>query len=64
MGSIGVCYVNAMVESFWGRLQNELLNRQRWKTRMELANALFEYLEIFHNRRRRHSALGMLTPIE
>ncbi len=42
----------------------ELLNRRRWKTRIELANALFEYLKIFHNRRRRHSALGMLTPIE
>jgi Integrase core domain len=42
----------------------ELLNRRRWKTRIELANALFEYLEIFHNGRRRHSALGMLTPIK
>ena len=64
MGSIGDCYDNAMIESFWGRVQTELLNRQRWRTRIELANALFEYLEIFHNRRRRHSALGMLTPIE
>ncbi len=64
MGSIGDCYDNAMIESFWGRVQTELLNRQRWKTPIELANALFEYLEIFHNRRRRHSALGMLTPIE
>ena len=64
MGSIGDCYDNAMIESFWGRVQTELLNRQRWRTRIELANALFEYLEIFHNRRRRHSSLGMLTPIE
>jgi putative transposase len=64
MGSIGDCYDNAMVESFWGRMQTELLNRKRWRTRLELANAIFEYLEIFHNRRRRHSALGMLTPIE
>jgi putative transposase len=47
-----------------GRVQTELLNRRRWRTRIELANALFEYFEIFHNRRRRHSALGMLTPIE
>src|ERR1039457_5885297 len=47
-----------------GRMQTELLNRQRWRTRIELANAIFEYLEIFHNRQRRHSALGMLTPIE
>ncbi|GII32988.1 transposase [Planotetraspora mira] len=64
MGSIGDCYDNAVIESFWGRMQTELLNRQRWKTRIELANAIFEYLEIFHNRQRRHSALGMLTPIE
>jgi putative transposase len=64
MGSIGDCYDNAMIGSFWGRMQTELLNRQRWKTRLELANAIFEYLEIFHHRRRRHSALGMLTPIE
>lgn len=64
MGSVGDCYDNAVIESFWGRMQTELLNRQRWKTRIELANAIFEYLEIFHNRQRRHSALGMLTPIE
>ncbi|MGY5309261.1 IS3 family transposase [Nocardia gipuzkoensis] len=64
MGSIGDCYDNAVIESFWGRMQTELLNRQRWKTRIELANAIFDYLEIFHNRRRRHSALGMCTPIE
>jgi transposase InsO family protein len=64
MGSIGDCYDNAVIESFWGRMQTELLNRRRWRTRLELANAIFEYLEIFHNRRRRHSALGMLTPIQ
>lgn len=46
------------------QMQTELLNRRRWCTRIELANAIFEYLEIFHNRQRRHSALGMLTPIE
>ncbi len=50
--------------TFWARLQVELLNRKRWKTRIELANAIFEYLEIFHNRQRRHSALEMRTPIE
>jgi putative transposase len=64
MGSIGDCYDNAVIESFWGRVQTELLNRQRWRTRIELANAIFEYLEVFHNRQRRHSALGWLTPIE
>jgi putative transposase len=52
-----------MIDSFWGEVQTELLNRQRGRTRLE-PEALFEYLEIFHNRRRRHSSLGMLTPIE
>jgi putative transposase len=64
MGSIGDCYDNSMIESFWSRMQVELLDRRRWKTRIELANAMFEYLEIWHNRQRRHSRLGMLTPIE
>ena len=64
MGSIGDCFDNAVIESFWGRMQVELLNRRKWKTRIELANAIFDYLEIFHNRQRRHSALGMRTPIE
>jgi transposase InsO family protein len=64
MGSVGDCYDNAMIEAFWSRMQIELLDTRRWKTRVELANAIFEYIEIFHNRRRRHSALGMRTPIE
>ena len=64
MGSIGDCYDNAVIESFWSRVQTELLNRRRWQTRIELANALFEYFEMFHNRRLCHSALGMLTLIE
>lgn len=45
MGSIGDCYDNAVIESYWGRMQTELLNRKRWKTRIELANAMFEYLD-------------------
>jgi putative transposase len=45
-------------------MQVELLDQRRWRTRVELANAIFEYLETFHNRQRRHSSLGMLTPIE
>ena len=64
MGSIADCYDNAMIESFWARMQVELLDRRRWNTRIELANAMFEYLEIWHNRRRRHSALGWLSPVE
>ena len=64
MGTIGDAYDNAVIESFWARMQTEPLDRRRWRTRVELANAIFEYLEIFHNRQRRHSSLGMLTPIE
>ncbi|MCX5357036.1 IS3 family transposase (plasmid) [Streptomyces mirabilis] len=65
IGSIGDCVDNAMMESFWARrVQVELLNRRRLRTRLELSTALFEYLEIFHNRQRRHSALGMLSPVE
>ncbi len=64
MGGVGACYDNAMIESFWSRMQVELLDRRRWRTRIELANAIFEYLEVFHNRQRRHSSLGMLSPIE
>jgi len=61
MGSIGDCFDNAIAKSFWARMQVEPLNRQRWRTRIELANAIFEYLEVFHNRQRRHSGLGMRT---
>lgn len=64
MGSVGDCFDNAMMESFWSRMQVELLDRRRWNTRIEPANTIFEYLEIWHNRQRRHSSLGMLTPIQ
>ena len=64
LGTVGDPYDNAVVESFWGRMQAGLLNRQRWRTRVELANAIFEYIEGFHNRRRRHSALGWASPLE
>ena len=64
VGRTGTALDNAMMESFWGRMQVELLNRRGWKTRVELANAIFEYIESFHNNRRRHSSLNMLTPME
>jgi transposase InsO family protein len=63
MGSVGDCYDNSMIESFWSRVQVELLDRKRWNTRIELANAIFDYLEIWHSRQRRHSRLDMLSPI-
>ena len=49
---------------WWSRMQVELLDRKRWRTRVELSTAIFGYLEIFHNRQRRHSSLSMLTPVE
>jgi putative transposase len=52
--------VNAVIESFWARMQTELLNTRRWKTRIELAGAMFDWIEAFYNRTRRHSALGMI----
>jgi putative transposase len=64
IGAIGCPYVNAVIEAFWGRMQVELFNRKAWKTRIELASAIHDYIELFHNTRRRHSALGMLTPTE
>ena len=45
-------------------MQTELLNRQRWRTRVELANATLGCIEGFHDRRRRHSALGWASPLE
>ncbi|MBI2691398.1 MAG: transposase, partial [Solirubrobacterales bacterium] len=64
MGSARSAHDNAMMESFWARMQVELLNRKRWKTRIELATAIHDYIELFHNTKRRHSALNMLTPVE
>lgn len=56
--SVGDCFVNAVIESLCVTMLVELLNRQRWRTRIGLANAIFDCLEIFHNRQRRHSRLG------
>ena len=64
MGTVGDCYDNAPMESFWGSLQVELLDRQRWRTNLELAIAIADYIEHFYNPTRRHSALGYLTPNE
>ena len=64
MGTIGDCYDNAMMESFWGTLQLEILDQRTWKTRDELANAIFEWIECWYNPERRHSSIGMLSPID
>lgn len=64
MGSVGDCYDNSMMESFWGTLQLEVLDTKTWKTRDELANAIFEWIECWYNPERRHSRIGMLSPAE
>ena len=53
-----------MIHSLWSRVQVEILDRQRWRTRVELTNTNFKYFEIFHSRRRRHSSLVMVSPAE
>ncbi len=63
MGSVGDCYDNAMMESFWGTLQLEVLDTKVWQTREELANAVFEWIECWYNPRRRHSSIGMHSPV-
>jgi putative transposase len=63
MDTIGGCYDNAMMESFWGTMQLELLDSKRWQTRDELANAGFEWIECWYNLNRRHSSIGMHSPI-
>lgn len=63
-GSVGDAFDNAMMESFWSSMQNELFNRKKWKTRLELTNAMFDYIEVFYNRQRRHSSLDYVSPVE
>lgn len=64
MGSIGDAYDNAMIESFFGTLQLELLDRRQWTTRTELGQAIFEWIEAWYNPTRRHTSIGGLAPVE
>ena len=64
MSSVGDCYNNAMVKSFWSLMQVELLDRKRWKTCVELVTAMCESIEVLHTCQGRHSALGLMSPIE
>jgi putative transposase len=61
-GSVGDCSDNAMAERFFATLACELLARQSFPTQIAARTALFEYLDVFYNRQRRHSALGSLSP--
>lgn len=64
MGSVGDCFDNALCESFFATLECELLDRRRFRTQVEARMAVFEFLEGWYNPRRRHSALGYLSPVE
>ncbi len=64
MGTVGDALDNAVAESFFASLQTELLDRSVWATRAELGRAVFAYIEGFYNPRRRHSALGYLSPAD
>jgi transposase InsO family protein len=64
MSRTGNCYDNAVMESFFGTLKTELTHHETFLTREAAKQALFEYIEVFYNRKRRHSALGYRSPAE
>lgn len=64
MSRKGDCYDNALIESFWGTLKEECFSLGIFHTRKEAKTALFEYIEVFYNRKRRHSSLGYLSPVD
>ena len=64
MGSTGDCYDNALCESFFATLECELIDRSRFATRREAELAIFDFIEGFHNTRRRHSSIGYVSPAE
>ncbi len=64
MSGKGDCYDNAVVESFFKTLKTELVYQQEYRTREEAERSIFEYVEVFYNRKRRHSSLGYVSPCE
>lgn len=64
MSRAGNCYDNAAMESFWGRLKTELVHRRKFASRAEARLAIFEYVEVFYNQVRLHSALGYKSPVD
>ena len=63
MGSVGDCYDNALCESFFATLECELIERRRFRNRVEARMAVFRFIEGWYNPRRRHSALGYKSPV-
>ncbi len=64
MSRKGNCYDNAFVETFFKTLKSELIYREKFETEEKLKSAVFEYIETWYNRRRLHSSLGYLSPVE
>ena len=64
MSRPGNCYDNAAMESFWSSLKRELVHRCQFATRAEAKTAIFEWIEVFYNRERFHSALGFKSPVD
>ena len=64
MSRKGNCWDNAVAESFWATLKRELTDDIEWESEEELDGALFEYIEIYYNRKRLHSTLDYMTPQE
>ncbi len=62
MSRPGNCYDNAMAESFFGTLKTELVHRTRYRTRAQARTSVFEWIECWYNRKRRHSSLGYVSP--
>lgn len=64
MGKVGTAYDNSVAETFFATLKKELIYRRKWPERQELKTEVFEYIEGFYNRKRRHSRLGWISPAE
>ena len=64
MSRRGNCRDNAVVESFFHSLKTELVHHKKYRTREEARASLFDYIEVFYNRKRLHSALGHKAPLE
>ena len=63
MSGKGKCYDNAAVETFFKTVKAELISRHPWEARRKAEMAIFEYINVFYNPRRRHSALGWKGPV-
>ena len=64
MGRRATCYDHAAMESFFHTLKVELIHRERYPTRPSAKRAIFEYIEVYYNRKIKHSAIGYQTPIQ